>query len=41
MFDGLFVLMTIAFFALMAAYTKGCARLGAERLAADEENTEP
>ena len=41
MFDVLFVLMTIAFFALMAAYTKGCAWLGAERVAADEESTAP
>jgi hypothetical protein len=29
MFDLLFLLTTLAFFALMLAYVRGCARLGA------------
>jgi hypothetical protein len=34
--DALFLFVTIAFFALMAAYARGCSRLGSARAAYDD-----
>ena len=39
MYDALYVVGTIAFFALMLAYVRGCERLGAEHSAKEDRKT--